>query len=175
MPATRRTSRRAESRQPLQSRPVAKADIIILSSDDESSAPKKPLAPKKNINERTKKAKRTPIPISAEILEISSEDEGQNPMSSQTLGLEQLLKEANQEIERLKQKLQQCATSQQPVLQLPAAPATARDPKDREITRLQEALTHSQHAERKTKATIASLDEHVSCEICTCKIWVPYT
>ncbi|OCH91786.1 hypothetical protein OBBRIDRAFT_505794 [Obba rivulosa] len=179
MPATRRTSRRAESRQPLQTRPTTEASgIIYISSDDESTAPKKPAVPRRHIKDRSKQRTRATAPPSGEILEISSGDERPSPVPPVSVAsLQRLLKDANEEIERLKQQLQHHAQTPPPPPPAPA-PVTASPPSEsqgREIQRLKHALTRSQRAEEKSKALLSALDDHVSCEICTCKMWVPYT
>ncbi|GBE81316.1 hypothetical protein BKA93DRAFT_926182 [Sparassis latifolia] len=104
MPATR-SSRRAQSREPLTSHPInagaSSPDIIILSSDDELAIPKQNrLTPKKS-----KQRVRSKPRISADVI-VLSDDEGPEASTSTvprgtTPSLRQQLKEAKEMIARL--------------------------------------------------------------------------
>ncbi|KAF9819176.1 hypothetical protein IEO21_02347 [Rhodonia placenta] len=151
MPAAR--SSRLTSRQlsaapysTLKHAPPDDADIIILSSDDESSShtPKNSL-PKRHRSIAKQKGKAV-IPASADILEISSSDEAlaktcKASMSRDSISsLRAQLKKAHDEIARLK------------------------------------AESHKKQAQQtRPSISLSELEELVTCEICTLKMWAPYT
>ncbi|KZT67185.1 hypothetical protein DAEQUDRAFT_729422 [Daedalea quercina L-15889] len=125
-------------------------DVIILSSDDEQPLKAQAQVPTPRRG-RSKQKNRAPIPPSADIVEISSDDEevavARTPIARRqqdaTASLQRQLKEALQEVERLRKEAR--------------------------------AAEKQKAAAAPTDATLlADLEEIVTCEICTFKMWAPY-
>ncbi|KAI0329184.1 hypothetical protein GY45DRAFT_1371745 [Cubamyces sp. BRFM 1775] len=171
MPPTRSEPRQGSSRPvtqlrhsslSLDVRPVEGA--ITLSSDDESPPRKKAAVEKKSVRQRSKQKARVPLPPTTEIIEISSDDEvpiPKRPSGSMT-ALERRIKELEEENKKWKEAAlaaQAALASQtQPQPRPEATPKQATPPAD---TRFDKFLS--------------TVDEHVTCEICTMKMWQPYT
>ncbi|KAI0958252.1 hypothetical protein AcV7_004124 [Taiwanofungus camphoratus] len=151
------------SRRPLQFHPTntaSDADIIILSSDDESSLPKKnPATMPRRTRQSAKQKDRVPVPPSAEIVEISSGDEASTSKSKQPhstiMKLRRQLKEAQEEVERLRN--------------LENSNALVQNLRE-ELDRLKSEASHSQESQN----LLSGMDDYISCEICTLKLWTPY-
>ncbi|KAI0915749.1 hypothetical protein AcW1_003736 [Taiwanofungus camphoratus] len=151
------------SRQPLQFHPTntaSDADIIILSSDDESSLSKKnPATMPRRTRQSAKQKDRVPVPPSAEIVEISSGDEASTSKSKQPhstiMKLRRQLKEAQEEVERLRN--------------LENSNVLVQNLRE-ELDRLKSEASHSQESQN----LLSGMDDYISCEICTLKLWTPY-
>ncbi|KAH9945682.1 hypothetical protein B0H21DRAFT_425025 [Amylocystis lapponica] len=157
MPATR-AARRAHHHSPLRvyEAPPPDSDIIVLSSDDDDCPPKKKPAPKKTTKHSPKYNTRATSAAAQEVVEISSEDETStsNVPHRTITSLRQQLKDAREEVERLR---------------------SARDEAHSEVAKLKADVASHDQVEAKSKNIVAELDDYLSCEICTLKMWTPYT
>ncbi|TFY58111.1 hypothetical protein EVJ58_g6614 [Rhodofomes roseus] len=147
MPVTRGQSVRPHQQYSPVAAPKPDDSVIIISSDDER--PFKANATPRRA--RSKQKNRALAPPSAEVVEISSDDEAvaarPKPLRRQqqdvTASLRQQLKEALQEVERLRTEAR-AAEKQKAVAQ----------PVDSSL--------------------LGDVEEVVTCEICTFKMWAPY-
>ncbi|KAI0356239.1 hypothetical protein OH77DRAFT_1401399 [Trametes cingulata] len=166
MPATRTESRQGSRPathygQPSVDVRPAEPTAIAVSSDDDGSPPRKKLAvEKKSAPQRSKQKARAPLPPPSEIIEISSDDDDEAPPakrpSTSTSALERRVKELEVENKRWREIALAAEAVTQTQASIPAKPATP--PPDTRFDKL-----------------LSTMDEHVSCEICTMKMWNPYT
>ncbi|KAI0633321.1 hypothetical protein C8Q77DRAFT_1114328 [Trametes polyzona] len=169
MPATRTDTRhvsrsatllRQSSADPVR---LIKSEVVDLSTNDGTRPRKKLVVEKKSLRQRSKQKARAPLPPPSEIIEISSDDDDAPPAkrpSGSMSALERRVKELEEENKKWKQALlaSQAAQTAQPQ----SPPSTPhKEPKP------------TPHA--KSDQFISAIDEHVSCEICTMKMWNPYT
>ncbi|KAF8835552.1 hypothetical protein BDN67DRAFT_418487 [Paxillus ammoniavirescens] len=136
------------------------SEVIVLSSDDDEPLAKRKLLSKKSSSRPARKKAATAAPptiISNEVLEISSSDESQpvakatakkHPQTSDAT-LKDLQRTIKNLQEQLKQSDQGAASSSQ------------------EIAELKHKISLSEDA-------LSELEEHISCEVCTLKMWNPY-
>ncbi|KAI0645448.1 hypothetical protein C8Q79DRAFT_910957 [Trametes meyenii] len=165
MPATR-TEHRQGSRSATLLRQVsadvrsAGPDIIALSSDDGSPSHKKVAAEKKSARQRSKQKARALLPPPTEIIEISSDDEPPPKRPSSSISpLERRIRELEEENEKLKSEVALAAQAQVQAQTPPPPPASQEAPP----------------SDSKLDKFLSAVDEHVACEICTMKMWSPYT
>ncbi|KAI0365632.1 hypothetical protein BV20DRAFT_1003797 [Pilatotrama ljubarskyi] len=115
---------------------------------------------KKSARQRSKQKARAPLPPPSEIIEISSDDDDAPPAkrpSGSTTALERRVKELEEESRNWRQAALAAQATQAHVQ--PSTPAKqATPPPDTRFDKL-----------------LSTMDEHVSCEICTMKMWNPYT
>ncbi|KAI9068064.1 hypothetical protein FKP32DRAFT_1663933 [Trametes sanguinea] len=161
MPATRTEPRQGSSRPAphlrqasLDVRPAA--TVVTLLSDDESPPRKKAAIDRQSARQRSKQKAR--LPPASEIIEISSDDEAPPPAkrpSSSVTALERRIKELEEENKKWKETALAAQAAQRhpdtPAKQVTPAPDTRFD------------------------KFLSTVDDHVSCEICTMKMWHPYT
>ncbi|KIK91303.1 hypothetical protein PAXRUDRAFT_830957 [Paxillus rubicundulus Ve08.2h10] len=137
------------------------SEVIILSSDDDEPLAKRTSSSKKPSSRPLKKKATTTVPppiISSDVLEISSSDDGhpvakvtakKSPQTSDAT-IKDLQRTIKNLQEQLKKSNQGAASSSQ------------------EIAELKHKISLS-----KDKA-LSELEEHISCEVCTLKMWNPY-
>lgn len=148
MPATRS---RQSSRKPLRTHPNGPLgpdhNVITLSSDDESSNPNK--MPKRKRATPSRQKGTLPVSSTSNVIEISSDEESGSskpPVSCNSIAmLRKQLKEAQKEVERLQAEVHV---------------------RDQEV--LRDRSTESQDK------FISSLEDSISCEVCTHRLWTPY-
>ncbi|KAH9858391.1 hypothetical protein C2E23DRAFT_716756 [Lenzites betulinus] len=138
------------------------SEIVALSSGDDSAHRKKMVHEKKSARQRSKQKARGPLPPPSEIIEISSDDD--EPPAKRSSGsmsaVERRVKELEEESEKWKQaaliaqavSLKQAQTSPDPPAKKGALPSDV-----------------------KLNQVLSTMEEHVSCEICTMKMWHPYS
>ncbi|KAI0675052.1 hypothetical protein C8Q78DRAFT_517851 [Trametes maxima] len=145
----------------------AGSDIIALSSDYESSAHKKVVAEKKSARQRSKQKARAPLPPPTEIIEISSDDEPppKRPSTS-THPLERRIKQLEEENKKWKEA---ALTAQAQIqAQAPPSPSASQEAPP-------PASLEAPSSDNKLDKFLSAVDEHIACEICTMKMWSPYT
>ncbi|KIP10947.1 hypothetical protein PHLGIDRAFT_125257 [Phlebiopsis gigantea 11061_1 CR5-6] len=163
MPPSRTAHSRQGSRQPLQPQftppnGVAGPEVIVLSSDDEENAARKPVAKRPPKARLRPKLRPAPAAVATEIVEIISEDDS-SPKSTER-DLRAQLEKAKREIVKLKKAAA--------VPERQGNSATH----DAEVRRL---TSEVESVEASKQRFFMSLEDQVCCEICTLKMWTPYT
>ncbi|CAL1707857.1 unnamed protein product [Somion occarium] len=144
---------RSSSRQPLQANRShtnlhIDQEVIILSSDDEAaSVPRKRIRP--NSKQAARSKGRTPMAIPHDVVEISSDDDTPPVAScSSVTALQLQIKALQEENERLRKQTAQVMPIVSPEMV---------------------------QAAESQKRLLTALDDQLSCEICTLRMWTPYT
>ncbi|KAL4248910.1 hypothetical protein ABKN59_007570 [Abortiporus biennis] len=177
MPIQTRSSIQALNapRQPLQrtSSHAANVDdtIIVLSSDDEAAPPPLPRKrpsrgvaqpPKRSARQISKSKAKNPLDHTEEVLEISSDEDEEPHLAkapkanngSSVAELRKQLKALKEENARLKREMTEKVAEASLSKSVEAPP---------------------EHKAESSKKLLNELDEHLSCEICTLKMWNPFT
>ncbi|KAI1796402.1 hypothetical protein LXA43DRAFT_987482 [Ganoderma leucocontextum] len=160
MPATRSGIRQG-SRQPapyLQDvAGPSNANGVLLVVDDDGPPRKRQAVERKTAKQRSKQKAKAPLPPASEIIEISSDDDeplAKKPAVSVNV-IEKRVKELEEENRKLKAALEAAKAarpSPMPEVKV-AAPAPAAQ----------------------TDKLLSAIEDHINCEVCTLKLWNPYT
>ncbi|KAI0661186.1 hypothetical protein C8Q70DRAFT_1052293 [Cubamyces menziesii] len=170
MPPTRSEPRQGSSRPVAQSRHGSVLDVrpvggaITLSSDDESPPRKKAAVEKKTVRQRSKQKARVPLPPTTEVIEISSDDEV--PVPKRPSGSMTALERRIKELEEENKKWKEAAMAAQAALAFQTKPQPQLEEPHKQPT---------PPADTRFDKFLSTVDEHVTCEICTMKMWQPYT
>ncbi|KIJ67464.1 hypothetical protein HYDPIDRAFT_25919 [Hydnomerulius pinastri MD-312] len=154
-------------------RPSSSAEIIVLSSDDDEPSPKTARPAKKSFVRPPKKKAasalgKVPPIVPGEVLDISSSDEGQSSKKSlpkkpspaeeaSIKALERTIRSLQQDLKRSKEKED--------------SDAVLIHELERSVRSLKDELAELQ---KDNKHDLSSLEDYISCEICTLKLWTPY-
>ncbi|KAI0829605.1 hypothetical protein BC628DRAFT_1408472 [Trametes gibbosa] len=163
MPATRTEMKHASRSTPnhrqasIQVRRPA-SEVVTLSSGEYSPPRKKMVPEKKSAKQRSKQKARAPLPPPSEIIEISSDDD--EPPAKRSSGSMSLAERRVKELEEESKRWKEAALAAQAVSLAAQANLAQKDTPPSDV-RLDQILS--------------TMDEHVSCEICTMKMWHPYT
>ncbi|KAL1942497.1 hypothetical protein VTO73DRAFT_6099 [Trametes versicolor] len=118
---------------------------------------------RKTARQRAKQKARAPLPPSSEIIEISSDDD-EPPAKRRSSGSMTALERRVKELEEENKKCKQAVLASQAALQ--ARAPLSSNPLAKEGAPVPDV---------KFDKFLSTIDEHVSCEICTTKMWNPYT
>ncbi|RDX50111.1 hypothetical protein OH76DRAFT_483720 [Lentinus brumalis] len=167
MPATRAATRHG-SRQP-QPYPQDLAgpsnNNTIVLPDDEAPSRKRSTAERRVSKSNVRQKARAPLPPAAEIIEISSDEDEAPPRKKPTTSssvYEKRIKELQEENKRLMAAVAAAKAAHAKTL---AAPPAAPPP-----SKLQAPA-----ADPKADKFISTVEDHVTCEVCTLKMWHPFT
>ncbi|KAH7919110.1 hypothetical protein BV22DRAFT_1123457, partial [Leucogyrophana mollusca] len=174
---------------------ASRKDVIILSSDEDELERKKvkKLKPKTKRTTAKKSAKKA-VPVLDDVLEITSSDDDRpvppprkpgptpGPSGETETDLLKNFRDLQQEHAQLQRKLSQldteCEFSERTIQQLHHALATQSkatgelqgevEQLNTEISRLRGIACGGQ------KVDVSKLEDHISCEVCTLKMWSPF-
>ncbi|TBU47281.1 hypothetical protein BD309DRAFT_998473 [Dichomitus squalens] len=159
MPATRSGVRQG-SRQPgpyLQDMAGPSNLDFVHVVDDEGPPRKRQAVERKSNKQRSKQKAKAPLPPASEIIEISSDEDeplAKKPSGS-TAAFEKRINELEEENKNLKRALAAAKTAQPHPVPLAKVPTPTPDAKSDKV--------------------LSAIEEHVSCEVCTLKMWNPFT
>ncbi|PSR79630.1 hypothetical protein PHLCEN_2v6931 [Hermanssonia centrifuga] len=187
MPATRS----AGSRRPLRPQPAlpnTSAEIIVLSSDSEESLPRKVVPTRKSVKPKGK-VRAKPCASPEDIIELTSGDEAPSAPSRKR-SPHRSLQSKDQNSERRTENLENENRWLKEELRKFTTKAPSSNLKGTDLDRLRELEATVARSEKvrygiqnerspSTKylspQTMENLVEHITCEICTLRMWSPYT
>ncbi|RPD78297.1 hypothetical protein L226DRAFT_610241 [Lentinus tigrinus ALCF2SS1-7] len=167
MPATRAAVRHGSRQpQPYPQDPAgpSNSNPIVL-QDDDKPLRKRPTAERKVSKSNPKQKARAPLPPAAEIIEISSDEDEPPPRkktATSSSASEKKIKELQEENKSLMAALAAAkAAHAQALAALPAAPLPPK--------------VQAPPPDAKADKFLSAVEDHVTCEVCTVKMWHPFT
>ncbi|KAI0743853.1 hypothetical protein C8Q80DRAFT_1272487 [Daedaleopsis nitida] len=157
MPATRAASRHgSRPPQPYASGNAGPSNAVLplfVDDDDDGPPRKRHVVDRKPSKQRAKQKARAPLPPAAEIIEISSDED--EPLAKRPSGSMSAIERKIRELEEENKRLKAAVAA---VKVLPPAPMPQ--------PQVQAALDDK---------VLSTIEDHISCEVCTLKMWHPYT